>query len=82
MRSMKAFFFFQKTSLNGNSNVTFIILIPKIRGAEELKILRPISLLGSFYKIRFKVLARRLELVMSYIISAFTDADWMSSVTD
>jgi hypothetical protein len=42
-------------------NSTFISLIPKIPGASEIKDFRPISLVGSLYKIIAKVLANRLK---------------------
>ena len=42
-------------------NSTFISLIPIISGASEMKDFRPISLVGSLYKIIAKVLANRLK---------------------
>jgi hypothetical protein len=48
---------------------TFISLIPKVAGAAELKDFCPISLVSGIYKIISKVLANRLRLVMSKIIS-------------
>jgi hypothetical protein len=50
-------------------NSTFISLIPKLPGATELKDFRPISLVSGIYKIISKVLANRLRLVLSRIIS-------------
>ena len=50
-------------------NSTFISLIPKVSGAMELKNFRPISLVSGIYKIISKVLANRLRLVVSKIIS-------------
>ena len=47
----------------------FVALIPKISSPMELKDFRPISLLGSLYKLLAKVLARRLARVMCLIIS-------------
>jgi hypothetical protein len=49
-------------------NSTFILLIPKIRGAKEIKDFRPISLVGGIYKIIAKVLANRMRRVMDRII--------------
>ncbi|XP_073266626.1 uncharacterized protein [Populus alba] len=45
-------------------NSTFVTLIPKIKGANKLLDFRPISLLGSLYKIFSKILANRLKHVM------------------
>jgi hypothetical protein len=50
-------------------NSTFISLIPKVSGAAELKDFCPISLVSGIYKIILKILANRLRLVMSRIIS-------------
>ena len=50
-------------------NSTFILLIPKIHGAKEIKDFRPISLVGDIYKIITKVLANRMRRVMDRIIS-------------
>jgi hypothetical protein len=47
----------------------FCALIPKVSSPMELKDLRPISLLGSLYKLLAKVLARRIAGVMNSIIS-------------
>jgi hypothetical protein len=47
----------------------FITLIPKVLNPHQLCEFRPISLLGSLYKLLSKVLARRLGKVMNSIIS-------------
>jgi hypothetical protein len=47
----------------------FMTLIPKVSSLLELKDFRPISLLGSLYKLLAKVLARRLSSVINAIIS-------------
>ena len=49
-------------------NATFLVLVPKGITIEDLKI-RPISLVGSLYKILTKVLANRIKRVMGLIIS-------------
>ena len=42
-------------------NATFLVLIPKKQNVENLKDLRPISLVGGLYKILTKVLANRIQ---------------------
>ena len=42
-------------------NNSFIVMIPKKGRVEDLKDIRPISLVGSLYKILAKVLANRLK---------------------
>lgn len=49
-------------------NNTFIILIPKKERAVNLKDFRPISLVGSVYKILSKVLTARLKKVLPLVI--------------
>ncbi|WMV47890.1 hypothetical protein MTR67_041275 [Solanum verrucosum] len=49
-------------------NATFIALIPKKFGASELKDFRPISLIGSIYKIISKILTERLKKVMLKLV--------------
>ena len=55
-------------------NSTFLVLIPKIRGAEEVKDFRPISLIGSIYKLIAKVLANRLKKVMYGLVNPAQNA--------
>jgi hypothetical protein len=47
----------------------FVTLIPKILNPHELKDFRPISLLGSLYKLLAKVLSKRLGKVMDSIVA-------------
>lgn len=61
--------FFQEANFTKSLNATFIALIPKKREAIEIKDFKPISLLGSVYKIIAKVLAERLKLVIGNLIS-------------
>ena len=55
-------------------NKAYIILLPKVEGAELIGDFRPISLLNSIYLIVAKVLANRLRLVLLAIISPFQSA--------
>jgi len=50
-------------------NSTFIALIPKVDSPKRLNDFRPISLVGSMYKILAKVLAIRLRVVIGSVIS-------------
>ena len=50
-------------------NATFLALIPKRVGAEDIKEYRPISLVNGVYKILSKVLANRLSEAVGKIIS-------------
>ena len=55
-------------------NATFLVLIPKKGDAEDLKDFRPISLLGSLYKILAKVLANRLKRMVGKVVSKAQNA--------
>jgi len=48
---------------------TFIALIPKVDSPQKLHDFRPISLVGSLYKILATVLANRLRVVVGKVIS-------------
>lgn len=56
-----------------NLNATFLVLIPKKGGVEDLKDFRPISLVGELYKLLAKVLAR-LKKVVGRVVSKFRNA--------
>ena len=55
-------------------NATFLVLIPKKQTVEDLKDLRPISLVGGLYKILTKVLANRIKRVLDKVISKSQNA--------
>ena len=55
-------------------NSTFLVLIPKKKGVEDLKDFRPISLIGSIYKLIAKVLANRLKKVMNGLVNPAQNA--------
>ncbi|GKV33229.1 hypothetical protein SLEP1_g41758 [Rubroshorea leprosula] len=61
--------FHQHGRLVKGLNSSFLTLIPKKLNSVELKDFRPISLIGCIYKLLAKVLANRLKMVMSQIIS-------------
>ena len=50
-------------------NASFLTLIPKKCNAINIKDFRPISLVGSEYKLLSKVLANRLRVVLDNFIS-------------
>ncbi|GJX99336.1 RNA-directed DNA polymerase, eukaryota, partial [Tanacetum coccineum] len=51
------------------NNASFIALIPKVTDAKFVTDFRPISLIGSVYKVVTKILANRLSLVISDLVS-------------
>ena len=55
-------------------NSTFIVMVPKKEGADDFKDFRPISLVGSLYKLIAKVLANRLKKVMSRLVNKAQNA--------
>ena len=55
-------------------NNTFLVLLPKKGGAEELGDFRPISLLGGLYKLLAKVLANRLKKVIGKVVFPYQNA--------
>ncbi|GJZ99593.1 RNA-directed DNA polymerase, eukaryota [Tanacetum coccineum] len=54
---------------NKSSNASFITLIPKVADAKFVADFRPISLIGSVYKVVTKILANRLATVISNLVS-------------
>lgn len=50
-------------------NAMFLVLIPKKGGADDLRDIRPISLVGGLYKLLAKVLANRLKKVVNRVVS-------------
>lgn len=61
--------FHEHGKLVRGSNSSFIVLIPKVEGNCGIGQLRPISLIGSSYKILAKVLASILKTVVGKLIS-------------
>ena len=60
--------FFQHCKFEKSFNATFIALIPKKIDASNVRDFRPISLVGSVYKILAKVLANHLKVVLDQLI--------------
>ena len=56
--------FFHFDTFQRSLHSTFLVLIPKKGGAEELKDFRPISLIGGLYKLLVKGLENRLKSVV------------------
>ena len=61
--------FHEKARFVRSLNSTFIVLVPKIGGVEDIKDFRPISLVNNLYKLIVKVLANRLKKVMSKLVN-------------
>ena len=61
--------FHRNGRLSKGINSTFIALIPKVDNPQCLNEFRPISLVGSMYKILAKVLPNRLRLVIGSVVS-------------
>jgi hypothetical protein len=71
-----AFFanFHYQGELEKSLNASFIALIPKKANASNIRDFRPISLVGSVYKLVSKVLAVRLKSVLDKVISKSQNA--------
>nr|GEW23415.1 RNA-directed DNA polymerase, eukaryota, reverse transcriptase zinc-binding domain protein [Tanacetum cinerariifolium] len=67
-------YFFNHDDIPKGCNSTFFTLILKISGANMVKDFRPISLIGSFYKIIAKVLTNRLVRVLGDIVNEVQSA--------
>ena len=61
--------FHTNDKLSKGINSTFIALIPKVDSPQTLNEFRPISLVGSLYKIMAKLLANRSRQVIGSVIS-------------
>ncbi|GJV99272.1 RNA-directed DNA polymerase, eukaryota [Tanacetum coccineum] len=61
--------FFNHNSFARGCNSSFVSLIPKIQDPKLVSDFRPISLIGSLYKVVTKILAMRLSVVISDLVS-------------
>ncbi|GJS77657.1 RNA-directed DNA polymerase, eukaryota [Tanacetum coccineum] len=66
--------FFQQGNFPKGGNSSFITLIPKTPDANMVKDFRPISLIGSMYKIIAKILANRLVVVLGNLVNEVQSA--------
>ncbi|RVW96589.1 Transposon TX1 uncharacterized 149 kDa protein [Vitis vinifera] len=66
--------FHETESFVRSLNATFLVLIPKKGGAEDLKDFRPISLVEGLYKWLAKVLANKMKGVLAKVISTSQNA--------
>ena len=62
-------YFHQYSMFERSMNASFLTLIPKKCNVVNIKDFRPISLVGSVYKLLSKVLANRLRVVLDNLIS-------------
>nr|GFB55027.1 RNA-directed DNA polymerase, eukaryota [Tanacetum cinerariifolium] len=62
-------YFFSNGVFPNGCNTFFIALIPKVTDAKHVSDYRPISLIGGIYKVVTKILANRLAMVISDIVS-------------
>ncbi|XP_016199495.1 uncharacterized protein LOC107640492 [Arachis ipaensis] len=60
--------FFQTSKLPADSNITWVALAPKFIGAKKIKDSRPISMVGCVYKMIYKVLVKRMRIVMPGLV--------------
>ncbi|GJT93456.1 RNA-directed DNA polymerase, eukaryota [Tanacetum coccineum] len=67
-------YFFSNGIMPVGCNSNFIALIPKIPDANMVKDFRPISLIGSFYKIITKILTNRLVNVIGDLVNEVQSA--------
>ena len=66
--------FFEMGEFVRSLNPTFMVLVQKRGGADDLRDYKPISLVGGLYKILAKVLANRLKKVVSKVVSPTQNA--------
>lgn len=72
---MKALrWFWDRAEISRGCNASFVTLIPKVADPICLCDFRPISLIGSYYKILSKLLAERLKKVVGKIVGDVQNA--------
>ncbi|XP_071694631.1 uncharacterized protein [Rutidosis leptorrhynchoides] len=60
--------FWENEKISNGCNASFITLIPKVSDPLKFSNYRPISLIGSYYKILSKILANRIRVVIPWLI--------------
>jgi len=60
--------FFEEGQLPAGINITWVTLVPKRKDALDIMDFRPISMVGSIYKVIAKIMSRRLKEVMPELI--------------
>jgi len=63
--------FHKKGLFEKSSSTTFISLLPKVAGANDINKFRPIRLVASVYKMMAKVLASRLRKVIGKVVGPY-----------
>lgn len=72
---MKAvMWFYDKGEISRGCNASFVTLIPKVENPVGLSEFRPISLIGSYYKVLSKILAKRLKKVIGKLVDEVQNA--------
>lgn len=66
--------FYQTGQFKESFNAIFIALILKVGGTKDIQQFRPISLLGSVYKLLAKVLGNRLRFQIGDVVSKSQNA--------
>lgn len=66
--------FYERRRFVQSLNAIFSVLFPECKGAEDLKVFKPISLIGSLYKLLAKVLSNRLKVVMTKLVNKAQNA--------
>ena len=66
--------FYETRKFMRSLNTTFLVMILKKLGAKDFKDYRPISLMGSLYKLLSKVLVNRLKEVLEKLMNKAQNA--------
>ena len=68
--------FYENAKFVRGLNATFIVLVPKKGGVEDIRDYRPINLVNSIYKLISKVMANKLKKVMDKLINVSRMRSW------